>query len=667
MNSPFKIRPNAGHERRRQRGYASMAMVAVVGMITLFGLLVTYRDAMRSHESEKRSQIRLDYTQKEDAFLRALVANVPNRAIDAMRDQSRSRANNLTWQQIFNEAIEMANAEQSISAQMLIDTGLQDAIVANPGDDDIASSGSIVTPVVGSGGYVNPGVTQSSPLLLDSRFSDKLPDPLATNAAVALDDSLHPVITHEKQFSAGWNTEADLSVDQYPLFNRIPYPNIRFGYTTPGNRFVAKRNWWAFSVRFGGQAAGANGDEIAPLLTKHYVLSIYEVPSQLPISAESFMTVGRHADGTLWSNVAVDGDISAGILQTEGGFALPSGKLSGRRGLILGAGTSAGGQALRDDFDDLGVRESIFASEDSDTYGASLSANSGRVAFVPISRGLDFYRLPPINETNTISPTTWDEYSTGAINCRTKVIVTKVEAADDQTPTRLEIRYRAGTVEQVATLERGVNWPYAGESGGDTVPFQTEHTENGRKALVVLPERLPDYLANLGGSTPDVNNSLLLTVDKARDPNILEPVFPSVETETVVVLKESADLTPWAQGGLSIVTNLRLYFADNFNIVSTNPPAGSGVTGEFFPPVSVFAPEKRFGTTLKIRPVDFSGQVGTLSEGDAVPFHPLDMKAGTHETVTGDLINADLKPIVSPAQLPPIYLMNWLVTVEEIH
>ena len=40
--------------------------------------------------------------------------------------------------------------------------------------------------------------------------------------------------------------------------------------------------------------------------------------------------------------------------------------------------------------------------------------------------------------------------------------------------------------------------------------------------------------------------------------------------------------------------------------------------------------------------------------------------ASTFEVVTPALISADLKPIRSPAELPPIFLMNWLVVIEEI-
>ena len=65
-----------------------MAMVALLGMTAFLGLLFVFRIGMRSHEAQVRNQVKIDYRQKEDALLRALVAIVPNRAVGAMMDNS---------------------------------------------------------------------------------------------------------------------------------------------------------------------------------------------------------------------------------------------------------------------------------------------------------------------------------------------------------------------------------------------------------------------------------------------------------------------------------------------------------------------------------------------------------------------------------------------------
>lgn len=58
--------------------------------------------------------------------------------------------------------------------------------------------------------------------------------------------------------------------------------------------------------------------------------------------------------------------------------------------------------------------------------------------------------------------------------------------------------------------------------------------------------------------------------------------------------------------------------------------------------------------------------MGSLLSGASSTWRPLDMKSGTEEAVHSEGILADLSPLRSPAELPPVYQMNWLVVVEEI-
>jgi hypothetical protein len=648
----------------RSGGYVSVAMVAGMAVMTTFSLALVFSHSIGSQEFQARAQVRADFTQKEDAVLRSLVAILPNKAIGAMQDGAASQAAALSWSAIFDEALALSNAEQAVDSVTLQGFGITDYVSANSGDHSISSSTSMVGPVVGNTGGVNGGTVASSTLLFDSRYSGKLPDPLVAPAAVMSADHSHPIISLQKTYSSDWTNDAQLDVAKYPLYNRIAYPNIRFGFKQAGEDFVAKRNWWAFSIRFGQSAQ----DLDMPLLTRNYVVSIYEVPSQQPIAAESFMSIGRHANGQLWTNSAVDGGISAGTLQTEGSFDLSNGNLVGRSALVLGAGTTVRGQAVNGNFDDLGVREAAFAGAANDQRSLSLAGNSGRVAFIPINRGLDYYQMSATPDTGTISPTTWNEYSRGANQCQMTITINEVEAATEQAPTRMVWTYQNSSgSESVVTLERGVNWPWPGQAGSETMPFQTEHLENGRDALVIHMELMEAYLASLGAASPTVNHSLVINVDDSLDPDVKMPEFPSASSDCCVVLRDCRDLSSYTKG-FSLVTNMRLYIAGDFNDIAIPQPVGGGLTsGEtFYPPVSLFAPEKRYGTTLKTRPVVYRGQVGSLAEGDAEALHPLDFKVGTSDTVSSALISTDLREITSPAELPPITLMNWLVTVEEI-
>lgn len=63
-------------------------------------------------------------------------------------------------------------------------------------------------------------------------------------------------------------------------------------------------------------------------MTKDYVLSIYEVPSQIPLSGDALLKVGQFADGSAWENVSLDGSVYAEKLETAGTVSLSAGAIS---------------------------------------------------------------------------------------------------------------------------------------------------------------------------------------------------------------------------------------------------------------------------------------------------------------------------------------------------
>ena len=65
-------------------------------------------------------------------------------------------------------------------------------------------------------------------------------------------DPLYPIISTRKLHGTLAQSGVGLPVADYPLFNLLTYPQINFGYAKPGEPFVAKRNWWAFSMDVAG-------------------------------------------------------------------------------------------------------------------------------------------------------------------------------------------------------------------------------------------------------------------------------------------------------------------------------------------------------------------------------------------------------------------------------
>lgn len=649
------------------RGIVSTAGVITVAFAMIAGLTFAFRSHIRSLEAQTIAQVKVDYVQKEDAILQALLHLVPNRAIGAMRNGSQASASDHSWEAIFGEAIDLANAENAINSDLYSAIGIDNLISANTGDTSLGNVSDLVAAVVEDGYLVNAGNTGDPSLLFHPEVGDRLPAPLTSNAGVYQLDREYPLVTFSKNHSTGWTKGINLDPADYPRYNQYRYPNIRFGYAKPGDLFMAKRNWWAFSLTFGNNDTASSG---VPAIRKNYLLSIYEVPSQLPLSASGRMSVGQHEDGTAWQNTDFAGGVFAGALETEGTVSVANGLFSARRSMNLSSDTTVRGNRIEANFDALGVRELREAETMSNFYEASLGGNVGRVVFVPINRGQDFLKLKGDgSSSDRISPTGWEYYSRGARQAQMRIRIRKMQAIDEQIPTEVRFYYRNTANKRVyKTYTRGVNWPADGQTGGTDIPFQTTQLSVGRQAMVFHLDRLPAFLASLGDAADvTVNNSILIYPD-ASQATVSRPNYPSRDGDLAVSLRGGVDMSAFTSG-FSMVTDMRLYLAESLNTVTIAAPPGSGlpVGAEFLPPVSLFAPEKRFGESATFNhPVKFAGQLNTLKTGETESFRPLDLKSGRDDSVNPNMIEADLAVLMSPAELPPVHQMNWLITIEEI-
>src|SRR5690606_25708437 len=137
-----------------------------------------------------------------------------------------------------------------------------------------------------------------------------------------------------------------------------------------------------------------------------------------------------------------------------------------------------------------------------------------------------------------------------------------------------------GGSERYVQFNRGSGSP----TFNNNCPFKIEVAAN-RTCIVVNLEDLRNYLTLVGGDGPSVNHSLAVNADYTQS-GVRRPdhTGPDKATDTAVILRGGADLTPFGKG-FSLVTNFRLYLDDDFNIV---PKAGGK-----FPPASLFAPEQR--------------------------------------------------------------------------
>lgn len=644
---------------------AALPMIALVALMLTASLIFLMRRGIATQDAAAHIQLRTDFRQREDALVRALLAIVPNKAIGCMSADADDHAVEFTWSAIFDEAIASSNGGTVLSEDALATLGLGAARSANTANNDALSAAGLLKPLVAGAGNVVAGNTGSDALIAASGFGGKVP-PTLNAGAVAAADALYPIISRSKRVATqGADNEYALSPGNYPLYNQVKFPNVRFGFANPGDYVVGKRNWWAFSVEYG------SGSGLGTVLKK-YVLSIYELPNQLPITASDDATVGVFGDGTIWGGVNLEGNVFADRLTTDGAFGF--GNLIGRDSVAIGAQSTANGEFIGNNFDDLGVRETLALRRVGNATPVALSSNAGKMAFVSLKRGADFYTEAGAPIAGALSDTTWDDYTRGPDQCAVKVTITATTGGGE--PTDLSITYLVGGARvnvpytlrryDVATAnadfwaDEAVPSSWIAGAGANLIPFQGQQANGATiAALKVYPNRLNAWLLARGADPIAVNSSVYVT---------LGPDVPA--GSTAVILTGANDLSTYTNG-FALVTNLRCHTEGDVNQVAIAAPNGAGFEPGHvhYPPFALFTPDFQVGTAVVGVNTTFNGQISSVgnSEGDANPFNPLDFRSGQAGGFNGDQIAANLTTLISPAELPPVLNMNWLLTIEEIH
>jgi hypothetical protein len=725
--------------RRSQAGYISYVLVLSIGAVLSLLAVAAYRGAMNAHALQSQVQLRVDYSEKEEAILRSIIAITPNRAIRAMQSGSDANATSrtpLTWETILSESLTIANARTSIDPRIVTALDIPNLRFGNTGDSGLGTVSRIFAAIPPDTLRVSEGMNRN--------FGVGYPPPLTcTDATTNTRDEIYPIISRLKRYgtlaqtdlnsptlNGNGTTSYGLPVATYPDFNRLEYPQINFGYAKPGDPFVAKRNWWAFSMDV------ADHDDDLTFLSRsrrNFVLSIYEIPSQLAISASSFMSLGQYTGGAAWENVTVSGSVFAGRAEVLGDTDFDS--LMARRGVTLSNNATIGGQTFTNNNQFAPGTREAYQVTTGQFFPVSLASESGHAAFVPINRGADYFdRFAHATATNVLSTTEWNDYSIGALQCAMRLDVTRTTSATNLTPTQLRFQYllpngsrtsmdvplNIGTtattppVALLTTLPPGYtevanengSFTFAsavdvayGISGGFTfrqgvsgtitfnnatfgdpivgsvkkgywrppAPFETRNLTSGQRCVAVYPERIPAFLTVIGGGTTTLNHSIAVNVDytvTGLNNSARRPAIPCTNTDYGLIMKECSNLTGFPRG-FSLVTNLRLYIGDDFNTFPATPPSGYTPVGTYYPPCSLFAPEKRYGVELDPFNVVISGQIGSLASETAAAVRPLDSRNLSGAAMAAANIRVNLRPITHPAELPPITMMNWLILLEE--
>ena len=680
-------------------------LVAIIGLafiVTVAGFLVAASD---SQDTARLASAKVDIATREDALMREILLQTAIGMLPSTADGSSGPV--LSWTQIMTGAVTALNATSYVDPIELAALQTAGAIpanvtLANTGDTGGALLGifqgySNEVPYGGTSGLanlvpVNAALTAVEPPLMNWSGT-------GLTAANAL---LNPQEFFLGSFYTAVAAPAVTQVSASKRWGLILYPNIRFGYKNIGDPFVARRVWWRIPLVYNtGQytvedQGGANQIYRYPSAAANYVLSVYEIPSQLPISGNANLQIGTNVDSTAWgSGVSITGSIYGSQIQVAGGTY---GGISARQAVnVLNPATVAGTPYSNSAFDAIGTRENMALTQaNAGAAAISVSGNDGKVLVVPVAPGNQFYMTAPgIPGTETH----WDLYARPYYRCRIRIIISGTNSTLIYNPNaspQMSAASNAGaiSVNVIVLPDSGTGKPdqilgfrdsaappantYSQASYADpasNLPPWMTYTSTGstgstqaRNILIINVGLMVTTLDSTLGSTQAQLYSLFVGSNPRTEPG----VSPSTTSDPGVAITGANDLSAFANG-LSIVSNQTLYLLDAFNQINL-------VGGTLPPPTSIFAPDVRYGIS-GTTPVSTTiiGQVSvdqasplTQALPTPTPGSPLQFLDASGNKVSTSTNTFTLTEITSlgpnppnpPSQMPPITRLTLLFTIE---
>lgn len=664
------------YSKKTRRGLVTVINTVVISGFCLALMAMAFRASIRSLEAQKKVQLQIDYEQREQAFLRAVVGLAPAYAANTMMSGANANAANTSFNSLFTEAGGYAKMDTALSpavraALVAADPELGAPITANTGDTARSTTASYVAGNVGGiagrmQSYTAPGTA------VGGTYPVQMATLGAANANATMD---YPILSSDYRYGvlSGGLGSADYYSDT------VLYPDIHFGYANPGQPFIARHHWWQMYLHAQSQDAAVTGVGNLATTSKEYIVSLYEIPAQLAISSAAFTNLGNNIDVDWDSEVSVTGRVFAQSANIAAGSNLAG--LSTTEGVSAFNGGSVGATGNQVDSTaaaEATAREVYEATNAGTYYPISKSSDYARSMFLPINPGIDFFdrfadEASVAASNGRLSAEDWFQYSRGCQQCVMKLDIVDTNGVGDQTPTDMDFTYStAGGRTRTINFSSAVPTPAGFEpldpvtfadnyaAQGLELPFEVARTNDNRPGVHVYLDRLVAYLMHVEGEGAFTlfsrNHSLVVNPDyNALNGNVLKPGFPSNVGDIGLVLKGCNDLTAFPNG-FSLVTNLRLYLNENLNQV--------GYAAGTFPPLSIFAPEQRFGSTSALRYVRLNGSLGSLSQSGA-GVDIANIRAIGNNAATAGQLSANLKPIGSLAELPPVNMMNWLVVVSK--
>lgn len=676
--------------KKNERGEAVLLTVALVGFAVLATTAALLMSASLSQANSRVTTAKIDIDLREDVLVRAILQQT---AQGMLPDAA---GNYTSWNGILTAAVNQVHAVSYADPEELakvFPSGTPTmSTLGDTGQTTLAVfkgyQGS-ETPFGGSKGLEN----------FDPDY-DAMTEPAwygwpSTNywdSTTAVNNPF-PFFTGS-QYNGGSSTVLATFNPTY-RWQQMTFPNIRLSYKKPGDTFVARHVWWKLPICFQTtqQMAGATvpkGTPRFPAVTHNYILSVYEVPSQLPITGNVPIEVGRNPDGTSWGNtgsVQINGPIFGDQIRLYGGTYGDT--LSARRQLDVVNSSTVLGEVFADDgYQNFGQRELHDANRTA-TYATnsgtvpvyaplSDASDTGKTIIVPILPGDDFLKPAPGGV-----PTNWDLYARPYYKSQLRILISEWDstandgdgiydftvylAPDSSTPSDAvlplnvmfgipdnnlqvrSLRFTQGVTGMTDNLSQaaGLLTQLPGIPGQNAARFD----------LSKLAAFLSDQL-----STQASPNTLVHAIYIGVNAN--SPYAGTLKGLPICVAN-GADLSAYTCG-LSIVTPLTLAFLDNFNITPLASPYDSS---DPYPPVSVYAKQILYGFTTLNAQVNFNGRIEVDSPGNVSrgTINPLSFRSGGSGNIVGSAGSTyNLNQINNVNMVPPITRVTWILTMDRI-
>lgn len=641
---------------RRESGAAVLLTCIFLAIgFTILGLMFV-RTGVTVQQSVRNDATKRDVTGREDALIRAVVEQL----VSGVSNDPGGVGDGVPWSTIINNANTTVSSSESVppdEQQTLF--GSTSLVDANLADTPLIPTSSVAVPY----NCLNGGSPPPS-------YNPSIYPPLMNSNGYVGDMTNYPrTLLYGAVYATGGS-----GVSLNGRWGWESYPNIRFNLKTPGKPFVSRRIWWQLPILYSAPDLTVDGQERIVPHKRNFLISLYEIPSQLPISGSRPLNIGRDSSGSSWGNtsnqsnrVFIDGAITASSVNLQG-FNTFVDSISSRGGIAVSGANTVEGQSADPNF--VTDQEQIDLSQAVGTSALSVAADSGRVAFLPLDLGSNNY-------TAASAPTTFDLYARPYYHTQLRVIVQSYDPALIGGPPN-------GQPQGAITI---TVWSFQDKSG-KMVDSPLGHVEGGsgwkqqtfvRKDSTDYsfpwgPNQLFDFIATTTG-TGD-RNVLVLNIPAIAayfgSPSSIYSMYvgyqptvapdPDNPQDLGVTLSGTNDLTSFPYG-LSIVTKHRLYVKEWFNQVKYATPY---TAQDPYPATSLFAPEIRFGINPQTSKINLAGRLD-IAAGANGSSNPLDLTLGDGTNATWAERTFQLNDIKAIKSMPPITRLNWLFTIDEVN